>query len=127
MRWHIHKGFFANIINQSSKRSTNSMSQEKVTVIAHIEVKPGAEEAFLQSGQIVVAATRAESACLNYDLHQSADDPTQFVFYENWTSLAGLDQHAKSDHIQTFRASIADLIAKPVEIKIWKMVTEPAG
>jgi len=102
------------------------MNQEKVTVIAHIEVKPGAEEAFLQSGQAVVAATRTEAACINYDLHQSADEPTRFVFYENWTSLDGLDQHSKSAHIQTFRASIADLIAKPVEIKIWKMVTEPA-
>jgi quinol monooxygenase YgiN len=104
-----------------------SMSQEKVTVIAHIEVKPGTEEVFLQHAQTVVAATRTEEACINYDLHQSADDAAKFVFYENWTSLAGLDQHAKSGHILTFRAGIADLIAKPVEIKIWKMVSEPAS
>ncbi|HMV86129.1 MAG TPA: putative quinol monooxygenase [Blastocatellia bacterium] len=103
------------------------MNQEKVTVIAHIEVKPGAEEAFIQHAHTVVAATRAEAACINYDLHQSADDSTKFVFYENWTSLAGLDQHAKSAHIQTFRAGITDLIAKPVDIQIWKMVTESAG
>jgi quinol monooxygenase YgiN len=103
------------------------MSQEKVTVIAHIEVKPGTEGTFLKHAQTVVAATRGEAACINYDLHQSADDPTKFVFYENWTSLAGLDQHAKSEHIQIFRAGIADLIAKPVEIKLWKMVTEPAN
>lgn len=103
------------------------MNQEKITVIAHIEVKPGAEEAFQQHAHAVVAATRAEEACINYDLHQSADDSTRFVFYENWTSLAGLDQHAKSEHIQIFRAGIGDLIAKPVDIKIWKMVSEPAG
>ncbi len=102
------------------------MSSEKVTVIAHIEVKPGTEAAFLQHAQTVVAATRAEAACINYDLHQLGGDSTKFVFYENWTSLAGLDQHAKSAHIQTFRDEIADLVAKPVEIQIWKMVTEPA-
>lgn len=103
------------------------MNQDKVTVIAYIEVKPGAEETFLQHAQRVVAATRAETACINYDLHQSADNSTRFVFYENWTSKDGLDEHAKSAHIQTFRSSIADLIAKPVEIKLYKMVTEPAA
>ena len=103
------------------------MSSEKVTVIAHIEVKPGTEAAFLEHAHKVVAATRAETACINYDLHQLASDSTKFVFYENWTSLAGLDQHANSTHIQTFRAGIGDLVAKPVDIQIWKMVTEPAS
>ncbi|MBL8189242.1 MAG: antibiotic biosynthesis monooxygenase [Acidobacteria bacterium] len=103
------------------------MSQEKVTVIAHIEVKPGTEAAFIEHAQVVTAATRAEEACINYDLHQLASDSTKFVFYENWTSLAGLDQHAKSAHIQAFRAGIGDLIAKPVDIQIWKMVTQPAN
>ncbi len=102
------------------------MSQDKVTVIAYIEVKPGAEETFLQHANVVVNATRAETACINYDLHQAEGDPTRFVFYENWTGLAGLDEHAKSAHIQTFRANIAELISKPVEIKLYKMVTEPA-
>jgi quinol monooxygenase YgiN len=103
------------------------MSQEKVTVIAYIEVKPGTEEAFQQHASAVIAATRAEEACINYDLHQAADAPHKFVFYENWTSMAGLDQHAKSAHIQTFRSGIADLIAKPTEITIWKMVSELAS
>lgn len=103
------------------------MSQEKVTVIAYIEVKPGSEAAFLESAHKVVAATRAEEACINYDLHQSDEKPYLFMFYENWTSMAGLQQHAQSAHIQTFRASIGDLLAKPTDIKTYKMVTEPAG
>jgi len=102
------------------------MSQEKVTVIAHIEVKPGTEEEFLKHATAVVASTRAEAACINYDLHQAADAPHKFVFYENWSSMDGLNEHARSAHIQTFRGGIADLIAKPTEITIWKMVTEPA-
>jgi len=96
------------------------MSKEQVTVIAYIEIKPGTEEAFKAELEKVVAATRAEAACVNYDFHQSADQPTRFVAYENWTSRAGLDQHAKSAHIQTFRQNCADIFAKPVEITIWK-------
>lgn len=96
------------------------MSKEQVTVIAYIEIKPGTQDAFKAELDKVIAATRAEAACINYDFHQSADQPTRFVAYENWTSMAGLDQHAKSAHIQTFRQNCAEIFAGPVEITIWK-------
>lgn len=96
------------------------MNKEQVTVIAYIEIKPGTEEAFKAELDKVIAATRAESACINYDFHQSAKESTLFVAYENWTSMAGLDQHAQSAHIQTFRQNCAEMFTKPVEITIWK-------
>jgi quinol monooxygenase YgiN len=100
---------------------------EKVTVLAYAEVKAGLAEQFLQEIPPLVAATRAEEACLNYDFHRSADEPNKFMFYENWTNLAGLEAHARSEHIQRFRANIAELLLKPIEIKLYQMVTEPAG
>jgi quinol monooxygenase YgiN len=103
------------------------MDAEKVTVIAYIEVNPGSEEEFLVAAHDVVAATREEESCINYDLHQLTSRPSQFVFYENWTSLAGLDQHSKSEHIQLFRSRISHLLARPTEITILKMVTELEG
>jgi quinol monooxygenase YgiN len=96
------------------------MNEEQITVIAYIEVKPGTEEAFRVELDELIAASRAESACVNYDFHQSANKSTHFVAYEIWTSMAGLDQHAKSAHIQTFRQNCADMFAKPAEITIWK-------
>jgi quinol monooxygenase YgiN len=96
------------------------MSKEQVTVIAYIEIKPGIEEAFRAELDKVIAATRAEPSCINYDFHQSANQSTHFVAYENWTSMAGLDQHGKSAHIQAFRQNCAEMFAKPVEITIWK-------
>ncbi len=96
------------------------MNNERISVIAYIEIKPGTEEAFRRELDAVVAATRQEAACINYDFHQSVDQPTLFVAYENWTSPAGLDQHAKSEHIQTFRRNCAEIFAKPVDIKIYK-------
>jgi quinol monooxygenase YgiN len=99
---------------------------EKVTVLAYAEVKAGLEEQFLAEIPALVAATRAEAACLNYDFHRAVDEPNKFMFYENWTSLAGLQEHARSEHIQRFRAKIAGLLARPIEIKLYQMVTEPA-
>jgi quinol monooxygenase YgiN len=96
------------------------MYEEQVTVIAYIEIKPGTEEAFKAELDKLIAATRAESACVNYDFHQSVKQSTNFVAYENWTGMAGLDRHAKSAHIQTFRQNCAGMFVKPAEITIWK-------
>ena len=99
----------------------------KVSVIAYLEVRPGSEAEFLRAAEDVIAATRQEEACLNYDLHQSSTESCRFVFYENWTSLAGLDQHSKSEHIRLFRERIGGILAKPTEITLWTMVSTPAA
>jgi quinol monooxygenase YgiN len=96
------------------------MDDQPISVIAYLTIKPGTEDAFKQELEKVIAATRAEAACINYDFHQSLKEPANFVAYENWTSQAGLDQHARSAHIQTFRQNCAEMFAKPVEITVWK-------
>jgi quinol monooxygenase YgiN len=95
-------------------------NEEQVTVIAYIEIKPGTEEAFKAELDKLIASSRAESACVDYNFHQSIKQSTQFFAYENWASMDGLDQHAKSAHIQTFRQNCAEVFAKPAEITIWK-------
>ena len=98
------------------------MDKEQITVIAYIEIKPGTEEAFRGELGKLIAASRAELSCVNYDFHQSVNKPTYFFAYENWASMAGLDQHAKSAHIQTFRQNCAEMFVKPAEITIWKQL-----
>jgi len=100
----------------------HKMNKEQVTVIAYIEIKPGTEDAFKAEIGKLIAASRAESACVSYDFHQSVKQSTHFVAYENWTGMAGLDQHAKSAHIQTFRQNCAEMFVKPAEITIWKQL-----
>jgi quinol monooxygenase YgiN len=97
----------------------------QVTVVAHVHAKPGKESEVKQALLELVVHTRPEQGCLNYDLHQSSADPAHFLFYENWTSKADLDRHAQSAHIQAFRARAADLLAQPVDIQLWEMVSRP--
>jgi quinol monooxygenase YgiN len=97
----------------------------KVTVVAHVHAKPGNEGEVKQALLALVALTRREQGCLNYDLHQSTADPAHFLFYENWASKADLDRHAQSAHIQAFRAQAADLLAQPADIQLWEMVNQP--
>jgi quinol monooxygenase YgiN len=95
---------------------------ESLTVIAHIRAKPGQESRVREILQGLLSPTRAEAGCINYDLHQSQTDPAVFVFYENWTSEAHLEAHAKSAHIQSFRKAAGELLAGPIEITKWQVV-----
>jgi quinol monooxygenase YgiN len=85
----------------------------KVTVIAYHRAKPGKERALREALLKVCAPTRGEKGCLNYDLHVSPDDPGLLVFHENWESMADLDAHLASPHIDAFRAVAPDLLAEP--------------
>ncbi len=93
-----------------------------VTVIATFQAKPG-QEAELKKALIgLVAPTHQEAGCLNYDLHELAEDPTRFLFHENWTSKAHLDAHLKNTHIQVLLPRLDALCVGLPEIVIWEKI-----
>jgi quinol monooxygenase YgiN len=95
---------------------------DSLTVIAHIRAKPGQESRVRKILEGLLAPTRAEAGCINYDLHQSQTDPALFVFYENWESETHLDAHARSAHIQSFRKLTDETLAEPVQITKWQIL-----
>jgi len=99
---------------------------EQVTVLARVHARAGKEAEVRRLLLALVAAARAEAGCLNYDLHQSADDPTEFMFYENWTSRAALDAHLDMPYLNEFDALAEELLAAPVEITFWQMTSAAA-
>ena len=56
---------------------------------------------------------------MNYDLHDSPDQPGVLVFLENWELKADLDVHLASPHFDAFRAKAPDLLAEPADITLW--------
>ena len=99
------------------------MSQ--LTIVATIQAKLGKEDEVRSELQRLVAPTRGEQGCVQYDLHESNTQPGLFLFYENWTSLKDLEHHLQSPHIAVLRAKEADLLARPVEITHWTLVSQP--
>jgi quinol monooxygenase YgiN len=69
------------------------MSAKAITVVATFQARPGKEAELKSVLTNLVAPTRQEAGCLNYDLHASPEDPAKFLFHENWTSRAHLDAH----------------------------------
>jgi quinol monooxygenase YgiN len=96
--------------------------EECVTVAARITARPGHELRVRDELHRLLGPTRAEEGCLNYDLHEEADRPGQFLFHETWTSEAHLKRHLESPHIGAWRAVAGDLLAQPIELTLWKRI-----
>ena len=82
----------------------------KIDVVAHIHAKPGQEAALRAILEGFVAPTRKEDGCLRYDLFVDLSDVGKFTFIEEWTSTEALEAHGRSEHIQSGRARMADLL-----------------
>jgi quinol monooxygenase YgiN len=96
--------------------------KDKVTVIAHLRARPGKEKQTREALLALCGPTRAEKGCINYDLHESADDPALFAFHENWVCKDDLDSHLKTAHIQGFFKRIDELLAEPPKITLWTFI-----
>lgn len=89
-----------------------------VTVVAKVIAKSNSIEAVKAELLKILTPTRQEEGCIEYRLHQDNDDPSVFVFYENWKNLACLEQHMNSAHFQAYVAAVGDLIADKVVHKM---------
>jgi len=70
----------------------------------------------------LLAPTRAETGCLNFDMHQALDNEGDFLFHENWTSKQDLERHFQTEHIRNWLKISEQLCAAPVEVGLWKQV-----
>ena len=87
------------------------MGNEILTVVAMLRAKPGEETIVKHELEKLVSLSRAEAGCLNYDLHQTINDPELFVFHENWTDEAALEAHSRSEHIISSRVLLNESLA----------------
>lgn len=92
------------------------MPQQLLTVVAEMLAKPGKETELKTQLLALVAPTRKEEGCVQYDVHVSNSEPGRFVFYENWTSGDTLDRHLKSPHFKAFEGVADDLLAEPPRV-----------
>jgi quinol monooxygenase YgiN len=93
-----------------------------ITVVATFQARPGKETELKTALIGLVAPTRSEAGCINYDLHASPEDPAKFLFHENWASKAHLDAHLQSAHIQVLLPRVDELCVAFPEIKIWEKI-----
>jgi quinol monooxygenase YgiN len=95
-----------------------------ITLVAIAQAKPGKEKVLEETLLALVPQTRQEAGCINYDLHRSLNKPGVFLFYENWVDRAALDKHGTMPYMLDLRAKTVDLLAEPIQIELYEMISE---
>jgi quinol monooxygenase YgiN len=95
------------------KKAPDLMTQLKAVkgefvLLIEFKVQAGKEKDFLAAARPTVEATVKEKACVAYELSQDTTDPTQFVLYERWKSVEGLQLHMKEDHTRKILAAMKE-------------------
>lgn len=91
-----------------------------LTVIATFQARPGQAAELRAALTGLLAPTRREAGCLNYDLHAATEDAAKFMFHENWTSKAHLDAHLQAPHIKALLLRVDELCVAFPQISLWE-------
>jgi len=102
------------------------MANQRITVMARIKAKKGTEKKVKEELLSLVGPTRSEKGCINYDLHQSADDSGFFMLYENWKDMKSLDKHLETPYVKAFMEKTKKSLVGPVQITLWVMASPRA-
>ena len=90
----------------------SEMPKEGIILVAMVKAKPGEEDAVKEVLLSLVEPTRKEAGCLCYNLHQSKNDKSQFMFYEQWASKEALDAHGKTPPLKALGEKLKDRVEK---------------
>ncbi len=78
------------------------MSTQKLTIVAKIVAKLDKIELVKKELIKLIAITKKEEGCINYDLHQDNENKNIFLFYENWESRELWQKHMNNTHIAAY-------------------------
>lgn len=71
-----------------------------VNMVIHFRAKAGKEDEFKTLFTSLLAPTRLEAGCMQYDLLQDKADPTRFCVVERWASPETLQAHIAGADLQ---------------------------
>ena len=100
------------------------MSEEKIVLIARLKVKADSIDEAKSAALAIVADSRAEAGNINYDIHQSIEDETEFFWHETWKNKAALDEHFETPFFKKFFGIVEQIAAEAPQIYLTKKVTD---
>ncbi len=94
-----------------------------IIITALWKAVPGKENELKKHLESMVQSVREEEPeCLEYILQQNASDPSEFLFYEQYTNTRAIEQHKETAHFKKMLLATKDLITEPVTIKLYNLI-----
>ena len=97
---------------------------ENLYLTARLKVKADKVEELKQAALAIVDDSRSEEGCISYNVHQSVEDETVFVWRECWKNKTVLDEHFEMDYVKNFFRVVDEVAAEPPQIILTKKISE---
>ncbi|MBX7172936.1 MAG: antibiotic biosynthesis monooxygenase [Pyrinomonadaceae bacterium] len=96
---------------------------EYLYLTAQLKVRNDKVEELKSAALAIVADSRAEDGCISYNVHQSIEDETIFIWRESWKSKDDLNKHFEKDYVKEFFVFANEVAAEPPKIFLTKLLT----
>lgn len=81
--------------------------------LVHVHVRAEHLDAFIAATRANHEGSVREPGNIRFDILQSTDDPTRFVFCEAYVDAAAARAHRETPHYLAWRDTVADWMAEP--------------
>ena len=81
--------------------------------LVHVHVKPDHVDDFIEASRANHEGSVQEPGNHRFDVLQSEDDPTRFIFYEWYEDDAAVAAHKQTAYYHAWRATVEDWMAEP--------------
>jgi quinol monooxygenase YgiN len=106
---------------KSLVRKISKLPKEAVTLVVLLRSKEGQHLLLEAEIRALLAPTRKEEGCVQYDLHHSLDNPSLFLLHEVWATRAHHTAHTKTPHFLRWDARKDSLLASR-EVTFWQQL-----
>ena len=87
-------------------------------ITAKISIKPEYIADFIEASRTLIDSSNMEAGCISYQLYQDPYDETKFIFVEEWTDQAAIDNHNNMTYFIEAMPKVEAWQSAPTELKI---------
>jgi autoinducer 2-degrading protein len=81
--------------------------------LVHIRVRSADVDSFIAATRANHEASLSEPGNRRFDVLQAPDDPTRFILYEAYASVADAAAHKETTHYLAWREAVGGMMAEP--------------
>ena len=93
-----------------------------IEIVARSTIKSDCVDIFRHLAHELIINSRQEPGCISYMLCEDISDSNSFAFVETWQDQAAIDSHNQSLHFTSIVPRFADLLAVPMDVKLYRIV-----
>ena len=93
-------------------------TKKPFALLVTFKVKAGEEKKFEAAFAPALIATRKEPGCVAYFLNRDPDEANTYIMYEQFKSLAAVEDHLKQKHTETLLATVIPMCEGDLKVKV---------